>query len=292
MVESSPTALRRWIGSELKRMREAAGIERAEVAERFMKTAAWPGHLETGRNLPSVGDLALLLDWYGHPERLEFFRTLLGRAKRGKDWWSAEVFAAAVPEWFTLYLGLESIAATADGYDAMAPAGLAQTEDTARAVIRTALPDLPEEEVERRVALRMARQGVLTDRTDAEPLRMWRVIDESALLRPFGGPKVQKAQLEHYLELAELDNVTFQVLPLSVGGHPSIEGPFTLLTYPPEYGDDPGTVYVEDRQRGTTYEEPHQIADFRRDLDVLRELALTPVDSLSFIHRLAKEITP
>ncbi|MFI5614992.1 DUF5753 domain-containing protein [Amycolatopsis sp. NPDC051903] len=293
MVESSPSALKRRIGAELKKMRDAAGIKRAEVAARFMKAPAWPGHLETGLYQPSVGDMALMLDWYGHPERKEFFTKLLAQAKRGKDWWTAELFSSAAPGWFNFYLGLESIAAGVEGYDAKVPPGLLQTEETAQAIIRGARPDLSENEVNRRAALRVARQAILRHREDDGPLQLDRVLDEDALRRPIGSPDVHKAQLLHLADEAEqLPNVQLRVLPVAVGAHPSIEGTFSILTYPDEFLDDPGTVYVENRENGIYYENEDQVNGFKADLVILRELALEPEPSIAHIRRLAKEIYP
>jgi transcriptional regulator with XRE-family HTH domain len=293
LVESSPTVLKTWIGAELRRLREAAGISRADVAARFMKAAAWPGHIETGLYQPSVGDLTLMLEWYGHPERIEFFTKLLGRAKRGKDWWSTDLLVDAAPGWFNFYLGLESIAASLDGYDAMVPAGMLQTEQTAKAVIQGARPDLSPDEVARRAALRVARQDALRHREDAEPLQFSCVIDEYALRRPIGGREVHHAQLLRIAEQADqVEGVEVQVLEASVGAHPSIEGTFTVLTLPEEYVDDPGMVYVENRDDGIYYKNETKIQGFKDDLKILRELALKPKPSIEFIRTLAKELYP
>ncbi|WP_329050005.1 helix-turn-helix domain-containing protein [Amycolatopsis sp. NBC_01488] len=290
MVESSRSALKRWIGTELKRLRQRAGYERADVAERLGKTGAWPGHVEVGRNLPSAADLEVLLTWYGHVERLTFFRTLLTRAKKGRDWWIG--FSDVTPEWFNVYLGLESIARQLSGYDAMVVHGLFQLPEYAEAVIRDVNPTLPDAEVNRRVELRMARHEVLTHRTDMDPLRVWRVIDEAALRRVVGNPAIARRQLEQLVKLAEMPNITLQVLPASAGSHPGIEGTFTIMDYPAEFEDDPGTVWIESRIRGTFIEEPAEISIYRDDLTRLQaHKALKPEQSIALIEQVTKEIT-
>jgi hypothetical protein len=175
----------------------------------------------------------------------------------------------------------------------MVPPGLLQTEDTARAIIRGARPDLSEQEVVRRAALRVARQDALRHREDGEPLRVDRVIDESALRRPVGEPAVHRAQLLRLADQVEqVPNVQLQVLPISVGAHPSIEGTFTMVTFPKEYIDDPGMVYVENREDGIYYKQEKQIQGFKDDLVILRNLALKPEASVEFIRTLTKEIYP
>ncbi|MEV6829318.1 helix-turn-helix transcriptional regulator [Amycolatopsis sp. NPDC051102] len=289
MVESSRSALKRWIGVELKRLRLRAGYERADVADRLGKTAAWPGHVEVGRNLPSAADLEVLLTWYGHADRIQFFRTLLARAKKGRDWWVG--FSDVTPEWFTMYLGLESIARRLSGYDAMLVHGLFQLPEYAEAVIRDVNPTLSDAEVNRRVELRMARHEVLTHRTDLEPLQVWRVIDEAALRRVVGGSAVMRRQLEQLIKLAQLPNITVQVLPAAAGGHPGVEGAFTIMDYPAEFDDDPGTVWFESRIRGTFVEDPAEIAIYRDDLTRIQvNKALKPEQSIALIEQVAKEI--
>uniref|UniRef100_UPI003F493DDC Scr1 family TA system antitoxin-like transcriptional regulator n=1 Tax=Amycolatopsis sp. CA-290885 TaxID=3239925 RepID=UPI003F493DDC len=178
---SSRTALKRALGTQLKRLREQAGKSRADVSDRLGKTAAWPGHIETGRNLPSPSDIELLLTWFGVPERVDFFLQVLARAKRGRDWWID--FDDEQPEWFSVYLGNESVLRASSGYDAMLPHGLIQTPDYAEAVIRRVHPTLKDAEVEARVKIRMVRQ----ERVENGELELCRVVDEAALRRRCGG---------------------------------------------------------------------------------------------------------
>ncbi|MGH3439737.1 MAG: Scr1 family TA system antitoxin-like transcriptional regulator [Sciscionella sp.] len=77
VATNSPTVLKRWIAFELRRLREETGRSRQEAAERVDEAPSQIGHPETMRNLPSASDLEVLLTWYGHPERFEFFRDLL-----------------------------------------------------------------------------------------------------------------------------------------------------------------------------------------------------------------------
>jgi hypothetical protein len=65
---------------------------------------------------------------------------------------------------------------------------------------------------ERRVAVRMIRQQVLTTRNP--PLELSAVIDESVLLRRVGSHEVMYEQMRHLVEMARLPNVEMRVLPL------------------------------------------------------------------------------
>lgn len=290
MVASSPSALKRWIGAELRRLRLAHGRTRAQVAERLGKTAAWPGHIETGLYSPGLGDVEVLLGWYGVPDRLEFFKKLLARVKKNKDWWIGfDLGADAVPEWFSVYLGLESILDSLSGYDAITVPGLLQTPDYARRVIHAVHPQLTDAELDRRVELRIARQEILAHRTEDQPLNLWRVVDEAALRKKVGGDEVWRRQLEQLVKMSEKPNVTLQVITNDQGAHPGVEGMFSVMDFPAEFVNDPGIIYTESRVRGTFYEELEDIKTYRATLDLLKVQALKPDESVSWIDRLARE---
>ena len=93
------------------------------------------------------------------------------------------------PSWFQDFVGLEESAERIQAYELQFVPGLLQTEEYMRAVIAGSQLDEQAEEGERRVALRMGRQTLLT-RPDAP--RLWAVIDEAALRRPVGSPEVMR----------------------------------------------------------------------------------------------------
>jgi hypothetical protein len=92
--------------------------------------------------------------------------------------------------------------------------GLLQTEAYARAIIKSQLPEQPDQGIEARVEVRMRRQAAL-HRPDA--VRLWAVLDAGVLRRMVGGGKVMREQLSHLAGVAEAGNtVTLQVAPPSV----------------------------------------------------------------------------
>jgi transcriptional regulator with XRE-family HTH domain len=279
MPPLSPTAVRRWIRISLRRMRKNAGYEPEDAAARLSKTVQAYRHYENGTRLPSASDIEVLLNWYGLPERVPFFRELLKAAQKGKDWWIG--FPTNRPEWFDQYLGQESDAARISSYDAQWPPGLFQTREYASALYRAGERRLTDEEIEAKVDLRMARQGIITRKDD--PPQIWCVLDEAVLYRQVGGTAVMDAQLDQLAKLAELPNVEIQILTEAAGAHAGTEGTFTILDYPQEYIGDPGTVYVETRLEGRYYEEPDQVTDYRRTFERLQMQAEKPEKTLGLI---------
>ncbi|NUT50527.1 MAG: helix-turn-helix domain-containing protein [Saccharothrix sp.] len=284
---TSPTVLKRWVAFELRKLREDAGLPRDAAAKAIKGSVQNIGHIETARSLPKPLELERLLELYGVPERSEFFLELRSRAKKGRDWWIG-FDESTVPEYFKLFLGLESSAVKIESWDAIVIPGLFQTPDYARAIIRDGDPSLSNTEVMRRVDLRIARQEEVLDQEYAP--QVWAVISEAALRLQVGGPGVLKAQLGRLLERHEDPNIEMQVLPASAGAHTGTEGSFTVLTFPNELEHDPGCVYTETRVKGIYHEEPAQVMAYRDALIRLRVRADKPEDFAGWGQRVMKEL--
>lgn len=287
MGTPGPTALKNYIAIELRRLREAAGFKPDDAARRIGKAKTVIFHIETGRNLPAPADLEVLLNLYGTPERVPFFRELIKTAKKGTDWWMG--FTSTVPEWFNLYLGLESAAARISSFDALWVPGLFQKREYAEALYRAGEQRMTDEQVSKAVELRLARQAIIT--RDDEPPRIWCVLDENALRRQVGGPEVMRSQLDHLIKLNELPNVDIQILTHRSGAHAGAEGTFALLDYPTEFVGASGTAYVESRQQGIYYDPPDQVEDFRRIFERLQVQAEKPERTPELISIAAKDTT-
>ena len=227
------------VGTQLRRLREERGITRDDAGYVIRSSGSKISRLELGRVSFKERDIADLLSYYGveDPVRREALLSL-ARDANIPGWW--HTYDDVVPVWFQTYVGLEESASLIRTFEVQFVPGLLQTEDYARSVISAGQPELRAEEIERRVALRLARQRML-HRTPAP--RLWAVIDEAALRRPIGGSKVMRAQIQHMLELMTLPNVTVQVMPFRFGGHAAECGAFSILRFPePEL---PDVVYVE-----------------------------------------------
>ena len=137
-------------------------------------------------------------------------------------------------------IGLEEAAAVIRTYEVQFVPGLLQTAGYARTVIQLGYPDVPDEEIERRLHMRLQRQERLTKKDGP---KLWAVIDEAALRRPIGGPGTMREQLSHLLDVATLPNITLQVMPFRFGMHAAEGGAFTILRFPESDLSD--VVYVE-----------------------------------------------
>lgn len=276
----SPTVRRRRLASELRRLRDAAGLTIDEVGEKLECSASKISRMETGQVGVNPRDARDIFRLYGlEADELEAY-VQLAREARKKGWWQAysEVFTGS-------FVGLESEAASLRTFQALLVPGLLQTEEYVRAVITAIRPDGVESQIERRVAGRMKRQRLLTE---VDPPEYWAVIDESVLHHTVGGPGVMARQLRHLCDISALPNVTLQVVPFSAGAHPGMEGPFLILSFPEQA--DPDVVYVENTTTGVYLEEESDIHTYTLMFDHLRAAALSVEDSLAMFSTMAERL--
>lgn len=236
---TGPTVLRMLLGAQLRRLREANGVSRETAGWEIRASESKISRMELGRVGFKERDVADLLTLYGVHDDGER-AVLLGLARDANEpgWWHR--YGDILPQWFQSYLGLEAASSLIRTYEVQFVPGLLQSRDYARAVVLLGHRAASQEEVERRVNLRMARQQLLT-RPDAPQL--WAVVDEAALRRPIGGPKVMWGQINALIEATSLPNVRLQVMPFASGGHAAAGGAFSILRFPDR--DLPDVVYIE-----------------------------------------------
>jgi transcriptional regulator with XRE-family HTH domain len=281
--QAGPTVLRTVVGARLRRLREAAGISREDAGAAIHGSHSKITRLELGRTGFKPRDMADLLTLYGVGAGTER-ATLLAMAEHANTpgWWSA--YSDVLPNWFEPYLGLEQAARVIRTYEVQTVPGLLQTADYARAVIRLGHEGASRRDIDRRVRLRMRRQQILHQ--PGAPA-LWAVIDEAALRRPFGTMATMRAQLTHLTEIAELPNVTVQVIPYSAGGHPAIGGPVTILRF--REGELADVVYLEQLESAVYPDKPGDAEHYWHIMNRLVIKALSPAATTAFLYRLLKQ---
>ena len=271
---SGPTVLRMLLGSQLRRMREAAGITPDRAGYEIRASRSKISRMEHGRVGFKERDVADLLTLYGLTDDLvrNHMLTLAAHAN-SQGWWAR--YDDVVPDWFETYIGLEQATSLIRTYELQFVPGLFQTEDYARAVTLLGHRSATPEEIERRVMLRLRRQGILT-RAESRP-KVWAVIDESALRRPLGGRDVMRNQVQHLIDLAEMPQVTLQVMPFDRGGHSAAGGSFSILRFAEP--DLPDVVYIEQLTGALYLDRPIEIDHYREVMNSLSAEAETPADT-------------
>ncbi|MFC4512790.1 DUF5753 domain-containing protein [Streptomyces ehimensis] len=178
-------------------------------------------------------------------------------------------------------MALESEATSRYEFSVSTVPGLLQTEDYAREVLRAA-SYRGAEELEGQVAARLARQDWLL-RDDLPVYRA--ILDEAVLMRFPKESKAWQLQLAHLVDVAEMPNVTLQVLPFSAGLHGLVGTSLTLLWLP----DGKSVAYTEDAFSGDLDEHPEPVGRMRLAYDLVRDVALSPRESMTLVKQVAED---
>ncbi len=272
------------LGAQLRRLRESCGITREAAGEALRASHAKIRRLELGQVGFKARDVADLLTLYGitdEHERDEFLA--LARRANEPGWWRH--YGAVLSHWFEPYLGLEQASSEIGTYEIQFVPGLLQTEHFAREIIQLCQLHCSTEEIDRRVALRMARQDLLAQPGAPD---YWAVMDEAALRRPLGNREVQRAQIQHLIEMAELPNITLQVLPFRTGNHPAAGGPFTILRFAEP--DLPDIVYLEQLTSAVYLDKERDTSNYQAVMDGLSVEAESPANTTIFLMDAIKQI--
>ncbi|MFC8366547.1 MULTISPECIES: helix-turn-helix transcriptional regulator [unclassified Streptomyces] len=253
-----------YYGWELRRQREAHGLKQGQLGEIIFCTGSLIGQIETTKKVPTR-DFSERVDAALGTDGL--FSRLIGLVLRSQ-----------LPTWFQPYAEMEAKASYISTYQAQLVYGLLQTEEYARAVLATGMPD----DLEGLLAARMERQRILERE---QPPLTWVVLDEAVLHRPIGGTEVMRRQLARLLEFAGHRWMHVQVLPNKAGAHASLAGSFNFL----RFDDNPDIVYTEDIISGHMTANPETIREAALRYARLQAAALSVEDSAELIMRVMEE---
>jgi len=188
----------------------------------------------------------------------------------------------AYPAFFAPVVPFEREAVRIHGWELGSIPGLLQTEDYARAHMRSGRPQDSDSAIAKLVAARMERQGILTG---GKPTLAWYVIDEGALRHAVGGSAVMGAQLDRLIEAASLPGIVIQVLPFRAHDNAGADGAITIY----EFAEDPAVCYTECYSGGRIVEQRDEVAELTTVMSLIRASALSPHESLDLIRQIRSE---
>jgi hypothetical protein len=281
---AGPTVLRMILGRQLQALREKAGLSIEEAGQAIYSSEWTIRRMEKGDGgLKPIKVKGLLLR-YGVTDvrEVDAFLALVKDANT-PGWWHN--YSDVLPNWFRAFPGLEEAASVIRGYEPQCVPGLLQTEDYARELTAIGFPDATSDETERRVALRLARQRLLTR---PEPPHLWVILDESVLRRPVGGREVMRGQIASLIEAASQPNITLQVLPFTAGPHQAMYGMFQIFRFPaPELKD---VVYGENMTSTFYLDKTEDVGAYMMAMDRLCTMAISAEDTVSIFRDTLKEL--
>ncbi|MDH6116161.1 helix-turn-helix transcriptional regulator [Kitasatospora sp. GAS204B] len=279
---SNPTARQQRLGAELRKLREASGLTTEQAAAVLATNRTVITSTEAGRHGISPERVRRLACNYDCADSALVEALMRMAAERTRGWW--EDFRGILPPTFLDISELEWFAKRLRMSTMTHIPGPFQTEAFARALFAAAIPALPADEFDARLAHRLQRRRAL-DRPDAPPYVA--IIHEAALRIEVGGRETLREQLHSTLEMADRDNVTVQVIPFSAGAFP---GSGQSILY--AEGDVPSLDVVQ-LDRTTVAEFLHveaQLRKFSLQLDQMQRVALSPEQTRDLIHAIAREL--
>jgi transcriptional regulator with XRE-family HTH domain len=278
-----PTVLRMMVGSQLRRLREAAGVTPDKAGHEIRASRSKISRMENGHVSFKERDVADLLSLYGiTSEQVRAGILSLARQANAPGWWSK--YGDVLADWFEAYLGLEAAASVIRTFELQFVPGLFQTEAYARAVTQLGYKAASAEQIERRVSLRLKRQELLAH---PEPPQVWAVIDEGALRRPVGSHAVMREQMKRLIWIAGQRHVTVQVVPFARGGHAAAGGSFSILRF--AEANLPDVVYIEQLTSALYLDKREDVDHYMEVMNHLSDQALTPGLSARFLAEIARE---
>jgi transcriptional regulator with XRE-family HTH domain len=282
----SPSIRRRQLSAELRRLRERAGLNGDEAAERLGWSASKISRIELHRTEVKATDLRRLLDLYGVGDSRRQELLALARESSRSGW--LEAVTAAFPPEYAAYLYAEAEAREVWNWEPQVVPGLLQTADYARAVMHgwQSMFSLPPGNTDRRVEARVVRQQVLNR---DPPLELSAVLDESVLHRRFGDSRVMRQQLEKLIEISQMPNIRLQVFPLS-SDDPIAAGPFSVMKFSQVFEIKLHDLVVIEQLTGNYYlEDEDETYKYHVAFQRLMANALDATKSRDFITRAIRD---
>lgn len=272
------------LGAHLAKLRIAAKLEQTDVAAQLRKSFATVSKIENGHVLPDFPTLSVLFALYNATDE--------DRQVADDLWEEARLdskrveHSSGMPPKFRAFLRAEMDASTERTLEQTIVPGLLQTPAYAMAMhepmsrfIRTKADAM------RETSSRLKRQERLDD---GDPLTLHAVLDEAVIRRVVGSREVMAGQLRRLLDLAELPNVTVQMIPLDAGGYGLMSGGVTILSFPAD--EEPDVVYLEYPRGGEWIENADDVDKFAAAFEDTTALALPVEESAALIKAQMKAL--
>ncbi|MFE9438271.1 helix-turn-helix domain-containing protein [Streptomyces sp. NPDC006602] len=285
---STSSVLGRRLGGELIKLRAAAGLTQGHAAKALTSSITKITKMERGWVPMRDPDIRALCELYGVRDPgtvgglLELAKVDRERRK-AKGWWDDYAIHGVMQE----YIALESAATAIKAWQPAFIPGLLQTPEYVRALRESPAAEVtkgpePDEEF---IAARLARRRRLSD----DPPLSLRVVIYEAVLRNFpGGTATAGGQLEELTKIADLASVDLRIFPFSAGTHPGLVGSFNIISFAAPGAMD--VVYVEAPFAERWVEGGEAAAAYDELFEKIAERSLDERESMSFLHKLRKEL--
>ncbi|MFD8115189.1 MULTISPECIES: helix-turn-helix domain-containing protein [Streptomyces griseus group] len=283
----TPAGAGRVLGARLRQLREGLGLRGADVVKAgVIGSVATLSRIENALTPLREETVFALARYYGvtETEELDVMASLVQKSHTDA-WWGE--FHDVVPGWMERLISVEASAKSIRTYQLQYIPGLLQTGPYARALMQVhSEPGMDvaqiERNVERRVRVRLIRQGLLQG---SSPPKYYAVIDENALVRRVGGTAVIREQLRQLYSWEEnREHVHLRIIPFDRGAEAlAPAASMTHLAFPS--GREMDMVYLETPDNGTYVTRPQDLVRYKLSLTSLWHLAADRAETLRILER-------
>ncbi|MDF3141632.1 MULTISPECIES: helix-turn-helix transcriptional regulator [unclassified Streptomyces] len=281
-MRSNPTGRQLRLGTELRKLRERAGLTAAEAGQLLGVKPNQISNMEAGRAGVSAERVRTVACNYDCSDT-DLVKALVGMTgDRTRGWW--EEYREILPSALLDLAEVEHHAMRLHTAITVHIPGLLQTTDHARELFRQVVPALSPPDIEHRVSFRIKRQAVVFRDSPAPYLAL---IHEAALRMEFGGPAIARAQLQHLLDMSEQDHITIKVLPFAAGGFPGSGQSIFYSSGPVPQLD---TVHLDQSHGPAFLDAEAQLSKYRVLLDRMETKCLPAEKSRDLIRSIAHNL--
>jgi transcriptional regulator with XRE-family HTH domain len=279
---SSPMMLRRRLRTELRNARLKSELTQEQVAQAMEWSLSKMIRIETAKTGISINDLRALLSLYRVTEGVDEL-VALARAARQVPWWRR--YGDSAPPGLLELIDYESAASAISQFETILVPGILQTEGYASTVLQVYYENFAYEHVAALIDLGTRRRDLLTSETAP---KFSFVLDESVIHRIVGSRVIMGRQLQHLANVAELPNVTIQVVPFTAGLHPWMKGPFEVVQFDDTPDED--IVFLEGPRGDFISDDPGESRGYLEAFERIMAAALGPSDSVRRLRRATDEM--
>ncbi|MFE6483994.1 helix-turn-helix domain-containing protein [Streptomyces sp. NPDC057757] len=281
-MRSNPTGRQLRLGTELRKLRERAGLTSTQASKLLGVQQNQISNVEAGRAGVSPERVRTLACHYdcGDKALVDALGDMAN--ERGRGWW--EEYRELLPATLLDLAEVEHHATMLRSAVTVHIPGLFQTTEYGREIFRQDVPEMSPPDIEHRVSFRVKRQAVLY-RDPPTPHQA--IIHEAALRMKFGGPSVTRAQLTHLLDMAERPHITLHVIPFDAGTFP---GSGQSIYYSKGPVPQLDTVNLDQSHGPAFLDSEAQLDKYRVLLDRMEATAMPPAQSRDFIHKVIHDL--
>ncbi|MFG2037976.1 Scr1 family TA system antitoxin-like transcriptional regulator [Dactylosporangium sp. NPDC048998] len=228
----TPAVARRRVRLAIKDARTAKGFTQGQVADAMEWSLSKVMRIESGEVTISQNDLRPLLAHLGIKDRkvVEDLVQAAKASKQRRQWWDDKRYQGLLTPAMRQLISFEAEASAIRSFALAVVPGWMQTEAYARAIMQPFTYELTEDVISARAAIRTARREMIRAR-EPRP-QIFAVLDESVLLRGFGGPETSHEQFTAIGALIDEGWVHIRIHPMANPFSPF--GHYDLLYLSPE----------------------------------------------------------